>query len=85
MLAQYCRHAVNARFLGRMIQEFRPEWLAETEGLLRYDKLLAMADRGGRGMANLGTKLRMTQQSHYRADKVVKTTTSAKKPWEFGT
>src|SRR5437868_6214717 len=45
LLKEYCRHCETAHNLARMIDEFDPEWLADEDGLKRYDKLLLMRDR----------------------------------------
>ena len=85
LLAQYCRHVVNARQVARAIDVLDPEWLITREGCDHYEQLTRMLDREGRAMGLLAMRMRITQQSHYRPDKVVSKATSADKPWEFGT
>jgi hypothetical protein len=68
----YCRHIVRARDLAGDIAKFKrfpAEVRLTTDGIQRYDMLLRMADRERAAMVNLATKMRLTQQSRYRADK----------------
>ena len=84
LLVQYCRHVVNARRIARALDGYDPAVLATPEGIDTYDKLAKMADREGRALANLATRMRLTQQSHYRPDKSVgKASAADEKPWEF--
>jgi hypothetical protein len=57
---------VQARRLAGLINSFETEWLADPEGLARYDKLLAMAARESGVIASLSTKMRLTPQSRYQ-------------------
>jgi hypothetical protein len=82
LLAQFCRHVVRARQIEKTLDEYTKQLLETDEGLDPLDRLAKMADREARAMTTLATKMRLTQQSHYRADKVVKTTDAPKKPWE---
>lgn len=76
LLAQYCRHVVNARRLASLIEQTDP---AADFG--QYDKLLAAHEREGRAMSSLGTRMRITQQSTYSADKT-KGKPLSLKPWQ---
>jgi hypothetical protein len=85
MLAQYCRHVSKARVLGKQIDAFDPAWLTEADGLAMYDRLTHMADRESKAIAMLGTKMRLTHQSRYKAEKAHVAVTkagSAPKPWQ---
>lgn len=88
LLAEYCRHIVRARDLAGDIAKFKrfeAEVRLTTEGVQRYDTLLRMADRERAAMVNLATKMRLTQQSRYRADKAapaVERSKTVRKPWE---
>jgi hypothetical protein len=88
LLAEYCRHIVRARDLAKDITGFKrfpPEVRLTTDGIQRYDMLLRMADRERAAMVNLATKMRLTQQSRYRADKAATAADRGKmvsKPWE---
>lgn len=84
MLAQYCRHKVQADIIAQQLEAFNPAWLADEEGLKRYDRLLAMNERESRAMTSLLRNMRLTQQSLIRADKVVKSAGGGKglKPWQ---
>ena len=84
LLVQYCRHVVKARLIARALDGYDPAVLATPEGVEAFDKLAKMADREGRALANLATRMRLTQQSHYRAEKSVgKASAADEKPWEF--
>ena len=85
VLATYCRHVVNARHLAAMLADFDPSWMTEDDGLKRYDKLLAMADREGKAVASTATKLRLTPQSRYQPDRAATAVSKAgaeEKPWQ---
>jgi hypothetical protein len=79
LLAAYCRHIVRGRVIAKLIDACRP---AETsQELRRFDKLALMADREGRAISALATRMRLTAQSRYRPDKAIKPT-PLRKPWE---
>ena len=64
LLAQYCCHAIQARYVSQMIgnlmaEEQKDNWLAD------YDRLLKMQERESRAMTALARGMRMTQQSSY--------------------
>lgn len=63
LLELYCRHIVQARILADELAVFDRAWLADDEGLRRYDRLLAMAEREGRAASSLATRLRITRQA----------------------
>lgn len=63
LLEQYCRHIVQARILADEIMSFERAWLADDDGLKRYDRLLAMQEREGRAASSLATRLRITRQA----------------------
>lgn len=62
-LAAYARHAVSARDLSKLIAEFKPDWLKESGGLERYDRLLKMRERESRSALAAARSLRITVQS----------------------
>lgn len=86
MLELYCQHVIQAQLLSDEIQAFDRAWLADDEGLKRYDRLLAMREREVRSASSLATRLRITRQA--TADpKTVGRANSAmgrsRKPWEM--
>jgi len=83
MLAQYCRHKVNADLIAQQQEAFDPAWLVDDEGLKRFDKLAACMERETRTMNALLRSMRLTQQSLIRADKVVKNQGKGLKPWQL--
>lgn len=85
LLVQYCRHVVKARLVAQAINDFDPAWLADEDGLKRYDKLTQIAEREGRAMSSLATRMRITQQSRYNAAAANTASTKAAKgdkPWQ---
>lgn len=82
LLAQYCRHKVQADIVAQQLENFDPAWLADDDGLKRYNRLLAMNERESRAMTALLRTMRLTQQSLIRADKVVKESGKGRKPWQ---
>jgi hypothetical protein len=84
LLELYCRHIVQARILADELALFERSWLADDEGLKRYDRLLAMAEREGRAASSLATRLRITRQAIDQqtvARSLVKDV--KRKPWEL--
>jgi hypothetical protein len=85
LLVQYCRHVVKARMMARLIDSFDPEWAATDEGLHRLDKLTQMAEREGRAISSLATRMRLSQQSRYAhktANVKAADPNASRKPWQ---
>jgi hypothetical protein len=85
LLELYCRHVVNARVIADELSHFERAWLADDEGLKRYDRLLAMNEREGRAASSLATRLRITRQAVEHPATVGRTLSQPKtrKPWEL--
>lgn len=85
LLEMYCRHVVNARVIADEVAQFERAWLADAEGLKRYDRLLAMAEREGRAASSLATRLRITRQAVHAvtAGRQIANAPRARKPWEL--
>lgn len=86
LLVQYCRHVVKARVIAGLISDFEPEWAATDEGLHRFDKLTGMAEREGRAISSLATRMRLTQQTRFQrttADAKAANPNASRKPWEY--
>lgn len=86
LLTEYVRHCETADILAGQIETFNPEWLADEDGLKRFDKLLAMRDRETKAIGDKATKLRLTNQSRYTpqaAATAAKNNGGAAKPWEM--
>ena len=78
MLAQYCRHTIQARRVGQLIEQA----VAGSElAVDDYDKLLRMQERESRAIATLATRMRFSQHSltNHRGNGKI---TGAKKPWQ---
>lgn len=85
LLELYCRHIVQSRVISEEIANFDRAWMADAEGLKRYDKLLAMVEREGRAASSIATRLRITRQAVDQqtiARKLVNHSKS-RKPWEL--
>lgn len=84
LLKEYVRHCETANILASQIEDFDPAWLADEEGLKRYDKLLLMRDRETKAIGDKATKLRLTNQSRYtpQAAATAAKSTARAKPWE---
>lgn len=86
LLEQYCRHIVQARLIADEIMNFDRAWLADDDGLKRYDRLLAMQEREGRAASSLATRLRITRQATADPKTVGRANTrqaKSRKPWEL--
>ena len=78
LLTQYCRHVVQARRLGELIEKATSDAELKIED---YDRLLKMQQRESAVIASLATKMRISQQSttNHRGNKQ---TQARRKPWE---
>ena len=85
LLELYCRHVVNSRVIAEEVAQFDRAWLADKDGLARYDRLLAMAEREGRAASSLATRLRITRQALHKvtAARMVMNMPREPKPWEL--
>lgn len=85
MLEIYCRHIVQSRILAEELANFERPWLADDDGLKRYDRLLAMAEREGRAASSLATRLRITRQAidQQTVARTIKNSAKSRKPWEI--
>lgn len=85
MLEMYCRHVVQARIIADEILNFDRAWLADDDGLRRYDRLLAMQEREGRAASSHATRLRITRQAidQQTVARSLVNQTKARKPWEL--
>jgi hypothetical protein len=80
LLAQYCCHVVQARYVSQMLGSLMAE--EQKDGwLMDYDRLLKMQERESRSMAALARGMRMTQQSTYTQRK--SKGTAIKKPHQM--
>lgn len=80
-LIQYCRHKVQADIIAQQLENFDPQWLADEDGLKRYDKLTQLQERESRTINALLRSMRLTQQSLVRAEKSVNKP-RGRKPWQ---
>lgn len=86
LLELYCRHIVQARILADELTNFDRAWMADDEGLKRYDRLLGMAERESRAASSLATRLRITRQAVEHPTTVgrgLAAQSKQRKPWEL--
>lgn len=86
LIELYCQHIVQAQLLADEIQGFDRVWLADDDGLKRYDRMLAMREREVRSASSLATRLRITRQATTDPKTVGRanaSTARSKKPWEI--
>jgi len=85
LLEMYCRHVVLSRVLADEILNFDRAWLADDDGLKRYDRLLAMHERESRAASSAATRLRITRQAidQQTVARSIINAPKAKKPWEI--
>lgn len=86
LLELYTRHIVQARIIADEILNFDRAWLADDDGLKRYDRLLAMQEREGRAASSLATRLRITRQAVDQqtiARALINAPKTKRKPWEL--
>ena len=86
MLEMYCQHTVQASILSDEVQSFDRAWLADDDGLKRYDRLLAMREREVRAASSLATRLRITRQATTDPKTVGRAVANmgrSRKPWEM--
>ena len=86
LIEMYCRHVVNSRALADEVLNFDRAWLADDEGLKRYDRLLAMSERESRAASSLATRLCITRQAvdhPTTAGRKLANQTRERKPWEL--
>ena len=85
LLEMYCRHVVQSRIIADEILNFDRAWLADRDGLKRYDKLLAMFERESRAASSLGTRMRITRQAvdQQTIARAMINEPKARKPWEI--
>ena len=86
LLELYCRHIVQARIIADQLANFDQAWIADDDGLKRYDMLLKMAERESRAASSLATRLRVTRQAvehPLTVGRSVKNQSKGRKPWEL--
>jgi hypothetical protein len=78
LLTQYSRHVVQARRLAELVERATSD---PDLSLQSYDRLLIMQDRESKAIANLATKMRISQQAttNHRGNRKP---TSGRKLWE---
>lgn len=85
LLVEYVRTVGAAQVIAIAIEEFKPEWLADEEGLKRFERLSRLQDAKAATLARLATKMRLSQQSRY-SEKAAHTAASraggGAKPWQ---
>lgn len=68
LLAGYCCLWVDRERVRAQMDAFETEWLTKESGVKRFNDLQKIEDRILGRLTSLGTKMRLTQQSRYRAN-----------------
>jgi len=87
LMEAYCHHVVRGRVIADQIDAFDPAWLADDDGLKRFERLTAIAEREARAASSLATRLRITRQAMADAKTVGranKNQSRFQRPWESG-
>jgi hypothetical protein len=86
LLGLMCRHVVTARVIWGLIDKVDTASLTTAAAIIHFDRLSRLAEREGKMIAMLGTKLRLTNQSRYDPKTAFRQTSeprsSGLKPWE---
>jgi len=86
LLTDYCRHRFMADEISGIINLFEIEWAKSAGGGKKLASLLRLREVETRAAANLATKMRLTNQSRYRAetaDTKARNKDREPKPWEM--
>lgn len=78
LLAQYCRHVVQAKRIAEMIERATSD---PDLAIKDWDRLLKMQERESRTISSLAVKMRISQ-SATRNDRGNRNTRPTRKPWE---
>lgn len=78
LLAQYCRHVIQARRIAELIERATSDPELSVKD---YDRLLKMQERESRALSSLATRMRISQQAttNHRGNKKP---IAFRKPWE---
>lgn len=85
LLAAYCKSCTQVALLDQAIDRYQPNWLDNDDAVLRLEKLTAMRCKLVGKLESCATKLRLTQQARYDAQKaatVTKRVRPERMPWE---
>lgn len=85
LLVEYARAADLGNKIAAQLDAFDPDWIADDDGLKRWDRLQMMAARNQGVLSTLATKLRIATSSSVRAENAgtILKKGAKKKPWEF--
>jgi hypothetical protein len=76
LLEALCCAIVETKRLCDLTASFETSWMADPEGLARYEKLVALGVKQASLVVLLSTKLRLTHQSRYTPTKAATTVRS---------
>lgn len=85
LLKSYCKHVAQANLIDQQLALFDSEWLADKEGLDRFEKLNRLRDLNTKQINALSRSMRLTQQAKYDAAKAARKggpSPTEKKPWQ---
>ena len=84
VLVEYCRAVVMADQIAEQLAMFDPAWLADDDGLKRWDRLSGMQNRVQGTIASLGGKLCINPSTRVHKDTAGRNAArgAKRKPWE---
>jgi len=84
LLADYCQRRAMGEEITSVIANAGEDWAQDDKSVAQRDKLLRMRDRETKAVADLATKLRLTNQSRYVPHAAARAAAKAPKegvPW----
>lgn len=84
LLIEYCRAVDMGNKISAQLDAFDPQWVADEDGLKRWDKLHQMAARNQGVISTLATKLRLATTASVRLENASTVLQKGAKlrPWE---
>lgn len=85
LLAEYCRRECHSDWLAEQLETMRNRVQSDITRMVEVDDLAKQIDREVKSMGSLATKLRLTNQSRFTAEKAgtkAKAAGNGSKPWE---
>lgn len=84
VLVEYCRITVTANQIAGQLAEFDMEWLADDDGLKRYERLVALQDKIAGRISSVAVKLRLTPSTRFDSGTAARVgQKSTRKPWQL--
>lgn len=85
LLVSYCQAIAQASVIDDHLRAFKPEWMAQEEGLKRYERLIRLRDTLSKQQNMLARAMRLTQQAQWQPVTAArKNAKAAEMPWQSG-